>query len=206
MLYFSKCEYCQKLFRTDEGLKSHQSRITVSNYKCHRLRILNEKVSAKQQVQERKQHIESTKLNEYHADVSEGRHPQGVIITAKEKKLVLNLYQSYRNDGKSVKESREETARRLGFGSQSVRDIVREKLSEGTVQDNLKNRSNRNAFEKLAEEEVDELRKIIHTEFKNCRVKRMTPENEEFRYPTLASVHEVVLQTHGFPNWSLTTF
>ena len=61
-----------------------------------------------------------------------------------------------------------------------------EKLSEGTIQDDTENQSNCNVFEKLVVEEVDELKKIIHTEFKNCRVKCMTPENQDIRYPSLA--------------------
>ena len=82
----------------------------------------------------------------------------------------MNLYQSSKNDGKSVKESKEE-------------------------KDSIKTQSNYNLFEKLVVEEVDQLQKIIHTEFKNCRVKCITPENQDIRYPSLALIYEVVLKT-----------
>ena len=31
-----KCETCQQLFRTDQGLQNHQSRDNPNNWKCHR--------------------------------------------------------------------------------------------------------------------------------------------------------------------------
>ena len=133
-------------------------------------------------------------------------HPTGSPITKKEKRCILNLYQSYVNDGKSIVDARTETARRLGFGVQSVKDSIKEMISEGNVQDNTINRLNPNAYEKLEEEEIDEIRRIIHTQMKACNEKRSSPDNQELRYPTLDSLYKVVMATNKYPNWSLSTF
>ena len=104
------------------------------------------------------------------------------------------------------KEAREETARRLGFSPQSVVNIIKEMLSEGNVQDNKVNLNCRNSFDKLEEEEISDLRKLIHGEMQKCNVKRMDEENQELRYPTITSLHKIVLESGKYPNWSLMTF
>ena len=63
-----------------------------------------------------------------------------------------------------------------------------------------------NAHEKLDAETEDELRKLIHTHFQKCNVKRMTPENEDVTYPTIGSLHKSVMDTERFPKWSYSTF
>ena len=110
------------------------------------------------------------------------------------------------NDGKLEQEAREGTARRLQFGRQSVANAIKEFLSTGNVTDNKSNLVSPNAYEKLAQEEIDDLRKLIHHEFKQCNVKRKNPENQDISYPTLASLHQIVTETGRFPTWSLDTF
>ena len=39
-----------------------------------------------------------------------------------------------------------------------------------------------------------------------CRVKRMSPENEGVTYPTIGSIHKVVLDTGRYPTWSYSAF
>ena len=39
-----------------------------------------------------------------------------------------------------------------------------------------------------------------------CNVKRMSPENADVTYPTIQSLHKMVLDTGRFPKWSYTTF
>ena len=83
-------------------------------------------------------------------------------------------------DPKSPKEAREETAKRLQFGINSVQQIIKEMLYERNVTDNKNNlRSSPNAYEKLDEEEEHDLRQLIHNEFRKCNVKRMTDENAD---------------------------
>ena len=107
-----KCDNCQKLFGTEQGLQLHQSRDTAKNYGCHRLQFNTQKQAARDELLEKKNNINSVKLEKYHIDVSQGPHPKGSLITAKEKKCILNLYQSYINDGnKTEVEAREETGR-----------------------------------------------------------------------------------------------
>ena len=103
-------------------------------------------------------------------------------------------------------EAKEETAHRLQFGIKSVQSVIKEKLSEGFVANSVSSISRPNAYEKLEEEEVDQIRKIIHMEMQNCDVKRLTPENEKITYPTLDSLRKTVIETGKFPDWSLTTF
>ena len=87
-----KCDYCQKLFGTEQGLQNHQSRDTAKNFGCHRLQINTQKQTARDELLEKKNNINSVKLEKYHINVSQGPHPKGSLITGKEKKCILNLY------------------------------------------------------------------------------------------------------------------
>ena len=201
-----KCDYCHHLFGTEQGLKNHQSRTTAKNYGCHRLQIINEKQQARNDILERNEHIKAERLRKHHIDVSQGPHPKGSPITAKEKQCILNLYQSYRDDGKTEKEAREETCRRLKFCDDSVRYIIKEFVYDRKLVDNKSVRMTSNAYEKLDEETIDEIRKLFHKHCHDCNVKRMTAENEDVTYPTIGSLHKAVLDDGRFPNWSYSTF
>ena len=135
-----------------------------------------------------------------------GPHKKGSPITAKEKKCILNLYQSFVNDGKSNKDARDETARRLQFGEKTVAFAIKEKLSLGEVHDNESTLMRCNAYEKLSDEEVSDLRKLVHEHMRKCNVKRMDEENEGTVYPTIGSLHKAVLETGIYPQWSYWTF
>ena len=101
-------------------------------------------------------YIKNIRLHKYQADVSAGPHSKGSPLLSQEKKCIVNLYQSYVNEGKPEKEAREETARRLQFGQHSVENAIKEMLSEGNVHNNKPVRIIPNAFEKLAQEEIDD--------------------------------------------------
>ena len=60
--------------------------------------------------------------------------------------------------------------------------------------------------EEESDEEEDELRQLIHNEMRKCNVSRMTEENKDVTYPTIASVHKAVMETELFPSWSISTF
>ena len=146
-------------------------------------------------------------MRKYQTNVSMGPHPKGSPVEAKEKRCILNLYQSYKDDGKTEKEARHETVRRLGFGHKTVRLVIKEVLSEGGVTDNKYARATPNAYEKLDEEEIEDIRKIVHGEMQKCNdVKRLTAENHDLKYPTVESLHKVVQDTERYPSWSVTTF
>ena len=130
----------------------------------------------------------------------------GSPITWKEKRCIANLNQSYLTDGKSEVEASRETSQRLGFGIQSVKNTIKEFLSTGNLRDNQKNFLRSNSFEKLAEEEITDLRQIIHNTMKECNVKRLNDENQDLQYPTLKSIHKVVLDSGRYPMWSYSTF
>ena len=201
-----KCDNCQKLFGNEQGLQNHQTRDTAKNFGCHRLQINTQKQTARDELLEKKNNINSVKLEKYHINVSQGPHPKGSLITAKEKKCILNLYQSYIDDGKTEVAAREETGRRLQFGDESLRNIIKEYIYERKVEDNKSIRMTSNAHEKLDAETEDELRKLIHAHFRKCNVKRMTADNEDVTYPTIGSLHKSVMDTERFPKWSYTTF
>ena len=169
---------------------------------------MRERVATQKESRERKENLRQVRLQEHHENVSLGPHQRGSPITAKEKRCILNLYQSFLDDGdKSSKEAREETAKRLQFGIGSVDLIIKEMLSERNVEDNKKNlRESPNAHEKLDEDEENELRQLIHDEMRKCNVSRMNEENEDVTYPTIASVHKAVMETERFPSWSISTF
>ena len=200
----SKCDSCDQLFGTERGLKKHQSRL--KNLTCHRLQTNNIKDAARNEYVSRNERIKGERLQKYQRSVSMGPHPKGSPVIAKEKRCILNLYQSYVDEGKSEKDAKDETARRLGFGFDTVKNAIKEMLAMGDVTDNKASRVTPNAYEKLDEEEIEDIRKIIHNEMKKCTVKRMTEENKDISYPTLASVHQAVMDTERYPSWSVTTF
>ena len=206
-IFFSKCDCCKKLFKTPEGLKGHQTRDNVGNYRCHRLQTVTRKETTRSEYHERKENIKNTRLQKHHENVSMGPHQTGSPIVAKEKRCILNLYQSYRDDGiLSDKEARKETAKRLQFGEPRVRETIKEKIFYKDVEDNKNLRLSENAYEKLDEEEEDALRKLIHNEMRKCDVKRMDESNESVTYPTVKNLHEAVMALGQFPEWSITTF
>ena len=41
---------------------------------------------------------------------------------------------------------------------------------------------------------------------KECNVKRLNDENQDLQYPTLKSIHKVVLDSGRYPMWSYSTF
>ena len=101
----------------------------------------------------------------------------------KEKKCILNLYQSYIDDGnKTEVEAREETGRWLQFGDESIRSMTKEYLHERKVEANKSIPMTSNAHEKLEAEPKDDLRKLIHVHFRKCNIKRMTPQNKDVTY------------------------
>ena len=51
-------------------------------------------------------------------------------------------------------------------------------LEHGNVQDNKNVRMRHNEFEKLDQEEIDDLRKLVHEHMRSCDVKRMDENNE----------------------------
>ena len=53
-------------------------------------------------------------------------------------------------------------------------------IANGYVQNNNNMRRTPNAYEKLAEEEIDDIRKIVHEEMQKCNVKRMNEQNEGY--------------------------
>ena len=171
---------------------------------------MRERVAARNEYIERKENAKQVKLQANDVIVSMGPHQKGSPIVAKEKRCILNLYQSFLDDDKSPKspkEAREETAKRLQFGINSVQQIIKEMLSERNVTDNKNNlRSSPNAYEKLDEEEEHDLRQLIHNEMRKCNVSRLNPENEDVTYPTIESVHKAVMETGIFPSWSISTF
>ena len=61
----------------------------------------------------------------------------------------------------SKREARIETATRLQFSENSVTNIVKEKIALGEVTDNSKNKALCNAHEKLADEEIEDIRKLV---------------------------------------------
>lgn len=168
---------------------------------------MRERVAAQNEYRERRDNLQKVKLQDNDVIVSMGPHPKGSPIVAKEKRCILNLYQSFLDDGKSSIIARQETAKRLQFGIGSVELIIKEMLHERNVEDNKQNvRPFSNAHEKLDEDEEDELRKLIHDEMRKCNVSRMNEENEDVTYPTIASVHKAVMETERFPSWSISTF
>ena len=82
--------------------------------------------------------------------------------------------------------------------------MVKEELSEGVVVIDVTNLSCQNAFEKLKEEQVDKICKIMNNEMRNCNVKHLNPKNEKIGYPTLDILCKTILKTERFPKLEYT--
>jgi len=163
-LFFSNCEHCERSFPTKQGLDNHQSR-PGENHPCHRAKIIRESKEKSATLLFRNQLASKVTLfrGKSIPDVSEGPHPKGKPIDASQKKCVLNLFQSFINDGLDTRKARIETANRLQISERSITQIVKEKIALGNVSSNSKNRSMHNAYEKLSDEEEIELRKMVST-------------------------------------------
>ena len=179
----SKCDHCQKLFPSEQGLKNHQSRDNAGNYGCHRLQITKRRENERKEKIERNEIIKNTCLRRFHADVSCGPHQKGLPLEAKEKRCIVNLYQSYLDDGLPNKVARFETARRLQFSVESVSRAIKEILSTGTLESNQMPKLMANAYEKLSEEEESDLRKLVchYAFFKKCSLIGKFPKMEKLR-------------------------
>ena len=165
-------------------MKCHQSRTDSSHLACNRAKKIREKEESKELDRNKAQLISEVKFysNEPLPDVSHGPHPKGSPISAGQKKCILNLFQSYLNDGMTRQQARFETATRLQFSEKSVTSIVKEKIAIGEVSDNTKNRILCNAYEKLADEEIEDIRKLVSTILlvKSFFPKIMAQTNEKF--------------------------
>ena len=101
-----KCDSCQRLFETQQGLDKHQS--NPKNYGCHRLQTLHNRDVIQNEVNDRKINVQNVRLQNHHVNVSLGIHPMGSPIQANEKRCILNLYQSFLDDGKTLKEAKQD--------------------------------------------------------------------------------------------------
>ena len=176
MRHFSICEHCERSFRSQQGLDNHQSRTDSNHLACNRAKKLREDKEKKALDHHRK--VRSSQVHLVYGkeipDVSEGPHSSGSPIDASQKKCILNLFQSFCNDGLNTTNARIETAKRLQFSEHSVTQIVKEKLATGAVTSNSKNNPLKNAYEKLSDEEIEFLRKsvrIFHSFFVKNSVK-----------------------------------
>ena len=93
-----KCDTCDRLFSTRRGLDKHQSR--PKNFSCHRLQTNTRKEAARNESLDLNNKIKGERLQKYQRSVSMGPHPKGSPVTAKEKRCILNLYQSYVDEKK----------------------------------------------------------------------------------------------------------
>ena len=109
----SVCGHCEKSFKSQQGLDNHQSRDNAENYGCHRLQKQTQKNEILQHASDRKNLISQTRLRQNQPDVSIGPHPSGSPLHVKDKRSILNLYQSYINDGFKTTIARSEVAKRL---------------------------------------------------------------------------------------------
>ena len=73
------------------------------------------------------------------------------------KKCFILSYQSYRDEGKSEKEAKDEMVRRLQFGHNNDAKTIKEMLPNWTIVDNKKIRIVQDVFEKLVQEEIDDI-------------------------------------------------
>ena len=161
MVSFSICEHCERPFSTQQGLQNHQSRKDSDHLACHRLQQNKRKIAERESLIDRRDLISKTRFVKSMPDVSVGPHQSGSPIQENEKRCILNLFQSFVNDGLSTREARIETANRLLFSERSVSNVVKEKIAIGNVSSNNSSRKTPNAYEKLAEEEIEEIRKMV---------------------------------------------
>ena len=142
-----KCQNCGQIFATQQGLDKHQSQTKFDKIGCHRAQTLKRKSEVLEKANQRKELISNIKVKDIPSDVdlSTAPHTKGSPIDAKEKRCIINLFQSFRNDGMSFTDSKDETAKRLKFSEASVKHIVREKYATDTVEDSCAVRQTKKA-------------------------------------------------------------
>lgn len=129
---------------------------------CNRAQKVRDKKEKKEKSQQVATQISSVKFyNSEIPDVSYGPHKRGSPLNAGQKQCILNLFQSFINEGMDTRQARIQTATRLQFSEKTVTNTVKEQIAIGNVSDNCKIREQKNAYEKLAEEEVEAIRKMV---------------------------------------------
>ena len=152
-----KCVACKVVFKSKSGLFSHQTR--KSNPKCHRAGIhrmradwVKGKLLHQRSWQKKKV---SRPINQSVFEI----HSRGKSITKEEKQICLNIYQHFLDKGRDQNSAILKAAKVSGISRRSMDKIVKEKEGSGLVTDNkAKFRTTKTMFEKLNEEQVNNIR------------------------------------------------
>ena len=91
------------IFTIWQYLDKHQSHTKFVKIGCHCAQTLKRKSEVLEKANQRKELISNIKVKDIPSDVdlSTAPHTKGSPIDAKEKRCIVNLFQSFRNDGMS---------------------------------------------------------------------------------------------------------
>ena len=73
-----------------------------------------------------------------------------------------------------------------GISEKSMKKIVKERIA-GPLRDNASMRNRKTNYEKLTDEEVEKIRKLIHIEFSKFRKKTGKAISPDAVYPTIGN-------------------
>ena len=147
-----KCEACKQVFKSKTGLLNHQAR--KSNPACHRAGALRKKKEwFKEKILQKKKKVVCTQQSMFQ------KHKTGQSFSKEEKQIYLNIYQSFLDKGIDNDKAVKKTVKCTGISRRSLDKIVKEKTTTGTLTDNhSKYHNTSTVFEKLSEEQVDNIR------------------------------------------------
>ncbi len=192
-----KCPSCNKDFKTEQGLKFHQS--YKKNYICNR--ALRLKTRSRYVAKRLKTKCspwfrfrKSSKATLYR------KHNKGSPFTASHKQTCLNVFQCFIDKGYSVPNARKEAARMLGIHVHKIREFVKEISLYGKLSSNkclLKQKAD--MFEKLTSFQKCGIQRAVHEEFRLVKVHKMHP------YVTIKRLHNKLKNDASMPKMSTST-
>ena len=92
-----KCDGCNNIFKSEQGLKGHQSRKT--NVKCYRVGVKNVRKLVGEERQAFKEDLKKQVPEEAKEISVAEKHKKGCAYKKEEKQAYLNVFQSFKDKG-----------------------------------------------------------------------------------------------------------
>ncbi len=190
-----KCPTCNKVFKTKQGLKYHQS--LRKNYECHRKFQIKKRLSYKAN----KKGLKVGKRLHHRVIVSlYKKHPKGQGFDASHKQTCVNVFQGLIDRGFDFHTAKKEAANLLGVPVVKLGEFIKEKHVHGGFKSNASQfRQKKDLFEKLTSFQKYGIQRHVHNEFKSVKADKMHP------YVTINRLHLKLKDDDSIPKMSTST-
>ncbi len=189
-----KCPTCNKVFKTKQGLKHHQS--LKKNYECHRKYQITKRLTYKAS----RRCLKGKRLRHDHKVSLYKKHSKGQGFDASHKQTCVNVFQGLLDQGHDVRGAKKEAAKLLGIPLERLREFIKEKRVHGVFKNSAsKFKQRKDFFEKLTSFQKYGIQRHIHNEFKNVKADKMHP------YVTINRLHIKLKEDDSIPSMSTST-